>query len=89
MPANTTTSICYRRKGAHNTSIDNLDFKTTKQLNSASQSRDLSSEETEEEGDDGELISSPASQGNVSNYNECTTSATEWLGITTNSKLNF
>ncbi|XP_037806609.1 putative homeodomain transcription factor [Lucilia sericata] len=80
-----TTSICYRRKGVHLTTTDNPDYKTTtKQMNSA-KSRDISSEETEDEGDDGELISSPASQGNVSNYNECTTSATEWLGITTNS----
>lgn len=45
----------------------------------------VSSEETDEDGDDGELISSPASQCNTSNCNECTTSATEWLGITTNS----
>ncbi|XP_075147407.1 protein phtf-like [Haematobia irritans] len=46
--------------------------------------RDVSSDETEEEGDDGELVSSPASQV-TSNCNDCTTSATEWLGITTNS----
>ncbi|XP_023302552.2 protein phtf [Lucilia cuprina] len=80
-----TTSICYRRKGVNLTTIDNTDYMTTtKQMNSA-KPRDISSEETEDEGDDGELISSPASQGNISNYNECTTSATEWLGITTNS----
>uniref|UniRef100_T1PJG5 Male germ-cell putative homeodomain transcription factor n=1 Tax=Musca domestica TaxID=7370 RepID=T1PJG5_MUSDO len=54
--------------------------------NSDAKSRDVSSDETEEDGDDGDLISSPASQGgNTSNCNECTTSATEWLGITTNS----
>ncbi|KNC33727.1 putative homeodomain transcription factor [Lucilia cuprina] len=80
-----TTSICYRRKGVNLTTIDNTDYMTTtKQMNSA-KPRDISSEETEDESDDGELISSPASQGNISNYNECTTSATEWLGITTNS----
>ncbi|XP_011196587.2 protein phtf [Zeugodacus cucurbitae] len=47
---------------------------------------DISSGDTDEEGDDGETISSPASLGNVSNYTECTTSATEWLGVTTNSE---
>lgn len=46
---------------------------------------DVSSGDTDEEGDDGETVSSPASLGNVSNYTECTTSATEWLGVTTNS----
>lgn len=47
---------------------------------------DVSSGDTDEEGDDGETVSSPASLGNVSNYTECTTSATEWLGVTTNSE---
>uniref|UniRef100_A0A1A9W9R9 PHTF1/2 N-terminal domain-containing protein n=1 Tax=Glossina brevipalpis TaxID=37001 RepID=A0A1A9W9R9_9MUSC len=46
-------------------------------------SQEVSSEETEEGGDEGDLISSPATPANT-NYNECTTSATEWLGITTN-----
>lgn len=81
-PSQNNAPTCYRRKVTHAASIESFDFKT--QLKST-QSRDVSSEETEEEGDDGELISSPASQGNTSNYNECTTSATEWLGITTNS----
>lgn len=66
---------------------ENVDIKITKQMKMMGQPHDMSSEETDEEGDDNDLISSPASQGNVSNYNECTTSATEWLGITTNSKL--
>ncbi|XP_037888650.1 putative homeodomain transcription factor [Glossina fuscipes] len=48
-------------------------------------SQEVSSEETEEEGDEGDLISSPATPANTT-YNECTTSATEWLGITTNSE---
>ncbi|XP_037947353.1 protein phtf [Teleopsis dalmanni] len=47
---------------------------------------DESSCDTDEEGDDGETISSPNSLCNNSNYNECTTSATEWLGVTTNSE---
>lgn len=56
------------------------------QLKNGKSRESPSSDETEEEGDEGEIASSPASQGNNSNYNECTTSATEWLGITTNSK---
>lgn len=50
---------------------------------------DESSDETDEEGGvDGETISSPASMANNSYNNECTTSATEWLGVTTNSMLD-
>uniref|UniRef100_A0A1I8P8U4 PHTF1/2 N-terminal domain-containing protein n=1 Tax=Stomoxys calcitrans TaxID=35570 RepID=A0A1I8P8U4_STOCA len=60
----------------------NTDHMTQRKSN---KSRDVSSDETEEEGDDGDLVSSPASQG-TSNCNDCTTSATEWLGITTNSE---
>lgn len=41
------------------------------------------SSDTDEEGDDGESLSSP---GNTSHYTEGTTSATEWIGITTNSE---
>ncbi|XP_055837141.1 protein phtf isoform X2 [Episyrphus balteatus] len=43
------------------------------------------SSDTDEEDDEEEIISSPASLA-ASNYTECTTSATEWLGVTTNSE---
>ena len=42
------------------------------------------SSDTDEEGDDGELMSSIHSSSQP--YNEGTTSATEWIGITTNSE---
>ncbi|XP_055919585.1 protein phtf [Eupeodes corollae] len=47
----------------------------------ANKSSDTDTEESDEE----EIISSPASLA-ASNYTECTTSATEWLGVTTNSE---
>lgn len=43
----------------------------------------MESSETDEEGDDGESLSSPTMNPN---YTEGTTSATEWIGITTNSE---
>lgn len=58
------------------------DYTQTKKLKARPSA---SSEESDEDVDDGETISSPASCLNNSNYNECTTSATEWLGVTTNS----
>ncbi|XP_054738029.1 protein phtf [Anastrepha obliqua] len=60
-------------------------YQPARKLNAAT-GADMSSGDTDEEGDDGETISSPASLGNASNYTECTTSATEWLGVTTNSE---
>uniref|UniRef100_A0A0K8VCU7 Putative homeodomain transcription factor n=2 Tax=Bactrocera latifrons TaxID=174628 RepID=A0A0K8VCU7_BACLA len=60
-------------------------YQPSRKLN-VSVAADVSSGDTDEEGDDGETISSPASLGNASNYTECTTSATEWLGVTTNSE---
>ncbi|XP_067631571.1 protein phtf isoform X2 [Eurosta solidaginis] len=60
-------------------------YAQTRKLN-ASTGADMSSGDTDEEGDDGETMSSPASLGNASNYTECTNSATEWLGVTTNSE---
>lgn len=42
------------------------------------------SSDTGEDDDEEEVISSPSMA--ASNYNECTTSATEWLGVTTNSE---
>ncbi|XP_061397395.1 protein phtf [Musca vetustissima] len=72
--------------GSNHERVELLAERKLKPINSDVKSRDVSSDETEEDGDDGDLISSPASQGgNTSNCNECTTSATEWLGITTNS----
>lgn len=60
-------------------------YQPSRKLN-VSVAADVSSGDTDEEDDDGETISSPASLGNASNYTECTTSATEWLGVTTNSE---
>lgn len=50
-----------------------------------SQKKTTSSDTDDVDDDEEEIISSPASLA-ASNYNECTTSATEWLGVTTNSE---
>ncbi|XP_036331014.1 putative homeodomain transcription factor isoform X1 [Rhagoletis pomonella] len=84
----TKTSSYYRLKSMNDKSrpVSACDsHQATRKLNAAT-GADVSSGDTDEEGDDGENVSSPASLGNASNYTECTTSATEWLGVTTNSE---
>ena len=55
-------------------------------MNSKSSSL-IDSTETDEEDEDGETVTSPGNCHNTnSNFTECTTSATEWIGVTTNSE---
>lgn len=65
-----------------------LHKKSSTSLNTPSkaQLRVLESSDTDEDRDDGDAVSNSVSIV-PSSYAECTTSATEWLGITTNSKL--
>uniref|UniRef100_W8ARE5 Putative homeodomain transcription factor n=1 Tax=Ceratitis capitata TaxID=7213 RepID=W8ARE5_CERCA len=82
------SGMYYRLKPAIDKSrpLSACDAYPSSRKHNAATGADVSSGDTDEEGDDGETISSPASLGNASNYTECTTSATEWLGVTTNSE---
>lgn len=62
-------------------------FSKRSQLNAKHSNRFIDSTDTDEEGDDGELAMSPGSSSNGNGqFTEGTTSATEWIGITTNSE---